>query len=281
MFVNSGAYYDALYEQKNYKAEFNFLCEHLDFSKIRNVIEIGSGTGAFTILLAQKISENRYTSEVAHSNFTKSQYANQTSNILCIEPSVPMNEISKSKYFASPVSYLERSATFLSTREARPILNNSQLTISTFHVMSYLHLIDLKKILSTIAKWHQAGAHLCFDFWDLSSVIADPPTITCKEVMFGANIIRRTATPIEVKKLRSDASITYDIEFRFEEVLRQSNAPIFFDSFTENHRMTAFSGDDIILLLRGSMELVADLDVVDQSKWMGRHYGRTLIFRKN
>ncbi len=280
MFVNSGTYYDALYVEKNYKAEFKFICEHVDFSKIRNIIEIGSGTGAFTVLLAETVFKNFYTEKVNFSNSTSSEYPNKTPSILCIEPSASMNKISKGKLFASPVSYLESSAAFLLTRKARSILNNSQLTISMFHVMSYLNWGDLKKILLTIAKNHEAGAYLCFDFWDLSSVINNPPSITCKEFVFGDNAVRRIATPIEVKELRTDVSITYEVEFKFGEVLLRSIDPRSFDSFTENHRMTAFSGDDIILLLQDSMELVADLDVVDQSKWMSKHYGRTLIFRK-
>jgi hypothetical protein len=280
MFVNSGTYYDALYAEKNYKAEFKFLCEHIDFSLIGNIIEIGSGTGAFTILLAEQLMKNRFMGEVNLSNSTTVEYYNQSPNILCIEPSASMIEISKKKLFACPVSYLESSAAFLLTRKARSILENSQLTISMFHVMSYLKWSDLRKILLTMAKSHQVGAYVCFDFWDLSSVINNPPSITCKEVMFNGNTIRRIATPSEVKELRTDLSISYDVKFSFQEMLLQSSVPRTFDSFTENHRMTAFSGDDIILLLRESMELVADLDVVSQSKWMSRHYGRTLIFRK-
>ena len=97
MFVNSGTYYDALYAEKNYKAEFKFLCEHIDFSLIGNIIEIGSGTGAFTILLAEQLMKDRFMGEVNLSNSTSIEYSNQSPNILCIEPSASMIEISKSK----------------------------------------------------------------------------------------------------------------------------------------------------------------------------------------
>lgn len=205
------AYYDLLYNDKDYCAEATYIDDLLKrYGKdVNELLEFGSGTGIHGRLLAEK-------------NY----------KVTGIELSQQMvDRAEKIKGFTSMQGDI-RSVKLERTFDA---------VLSLFHVMSYqISNEDIKAALKNAAEHLSVNGVFVFDFWYSPAVYAQKPEVRVKHMVNDQLKICRIAEPeLHPNKNRVDVNYT---------VYAQEIASQQYQVFDEIHPMRHFSLPEIDLL---------------------------------
>ncbi|MEO0294169.1 MAG: class I SAM-dependent methyltransferase [candidate division WOR-3 bacterium] len=172
VFQNYAKYYDLLYREKNYKAECDFIEEVFQrFSKlkIKNILELGCGTGGHAILLAKR------------------GYI-----LMGIDLSPKMLEIAKEKINKAGVNV------DLYLRDIRNFRLNKRFdsAICMFAVLNYLiQNEDLERALKSVRRHLKEGGIFIFDIWNGLAVMRILPSFRVKIVEEGKLKLIRVVEP--------------------------------------------------------------------------------------
>ena len=229
VFGQYAAFYDCLYQGKNYNEECDFLEEifnHYAHGSVITILDLGCGTGSHSLVL-----ENRGYSVVG------------------VDRSKEMLELARSKGGAERISFQHGDIRYLSLETTFDVV------ISMFAVMSYMVTNeDLVAAFRTVRRHLKPGGIFVFDSWFGPGVFHDPPSVRARQVTDSENRIRRTATP------------TFDpseqvVEVRFDVVQTGSDGRI--QEITERHRMRPLFVQEI-----KQFAMINGLDLVAVFPWM-------------
>jgi SAM-dependent methyltransferase len=180
--------YDALYAEKQYDAECDFLEQvfgRYARTPVRRIVDLGCGTGGHAIRLAARGYEvtgvDRAPAMVAH--------AREKSAASLRSP----------HWVVGDIRDIDLGARF-------------DAAIMMFAVASYLvGDDDLARAFAAIRRHLDAGALLVFDVWYGPAVLADAPRPTERTVRADGEVVRRVGTP-DVDVARALCTMRYAIE---------------------------------------------------------------------
>jgi len=188
VFHDYATFYDALYADKDYEAEVDFLeaifAEH-GLSSTARVLDLGSGTGSHDIPLSLRGYD-----------------------VTGVDRSPEMVAIAREKAAALGASARFTVGDVRNVRIGRTV----DAVISMFAVMGYqLTNEDLEAALTTARAHLEPGGLFIFDGWFGPGVLSDPPRVVTKTVV-GADgrSIKRTATPL-LDAVAETVSVTYEV----------------------------------------------------------------------
>lgn len=190
VFDDYSAYYDLLYQQKDYRAEAAYIHKLIKthHSNVKSILDLGCGTGAHDFFLA----------EMGY-------------NIVGVDQSEKMLNIAEEKKncftqeIQDKVSFIQGDIRDLKLDEKpdRPACRTGRFDVVTalFHVMSYQTTDDdLQKAFATAAKYLNPGGVFIFDCWYGPAVLAELPEKREKTLEDDTLLIKRTALPVMKEK---------------------------------------------------------------------------------
>jgi len=174
VFKDYSAFYDLLYNEKDYKTEANYIHELIenDVPKAKSILNLGCGTGNHDFLLAEKGYE-----------------------IKGIDLSEEMIHIANKKL---SINKVKENLSF-ETGNARTLRVEKKfdVVISLFHVMSYqVKNEEINQVFETVNFHLKAGGIFIFDCWYGPGVLTDLPTVRHKVLENEALKIHRIANPV-------------------------------------------------------------------------------------
>lgn len=196
--------YDALYQDKDYVKECNFIEEIFKDKKInvKKILDLGCGTGSHDIILAQR-----------------------GYSVTGIDKSGHMLKIARQKIKENnlKVKFIQGDVTITSFTE------KFDAVISMFAVMSYqVTNKELEAFCKTARKHLKEGGIFIADFWNGLAVLEEKPIPKIKEVQLrGRKIIRTTMPILNLVDHRVDI-IFHTLEIKDTEIISEVK---------ETHRM--------------------------------------------
>lgn len=173
VFNDYGDYYDLLYQDKDYRAEVDYVHELIQKHKpeARTILELGSGTGRHALLLAERgysITGIERSESMLHKAVNRLQdYSGQ--------PTV--------NFIQSDIRDFALDQKF-------------DVIISLFHVMSYqTSNADLDAVFNCVSRHLAPGGIFIFDCWYGPGVLTDPPQTRIKRVETDEFSLIRLAEP--------------------------------------------------------------------------------------
>ena len=166
------AYYDLLYQDKNYQKEAQYICGLLDDNGIRSgeILELGSGTGKH----AEEFAKMGFCVHGIDLSQKMIQEANHRNN----------NQKDKLFFEVGDVRDFKAGKKF-------------DAVISLFHVISYqIKNEDIQKMFKTAAKHLKQNGVFIFDFWYGPGVLTDPPAVRKKRLENKDIEVLRIAEPV-------------------------------------------------------------------------------------
>ena len=204
---NYSQIYDLIYKNKNYSQEASTALKAvLKYKKkIRNLIEIGCGSGNFTRILISK-----------------------GYSVTAIDPSIQMIKLAKKKIKSNKAKFLNCKSTEIKTEK------KFDLALSLFHVFSY-HTTknEINLFFKNLSKVLKIGGLIIFDFWFKPAVIYLKPEKRKKIIENKNYKIIRSVTPLWNKKDNIVIS-----NYRVSVIDKKNGTQ---KSFTEKHKMRYFS----------------------------------------
>ena len=172
VFDSYAAYYDLLYQDKNYQKEAQYICGLLDDSGIRSgeILELGSGTG-------------KHAEEFAKMGF-------------CVH-GIDLSQ--KMIHEANHRNNNQKDKLFFEVGDVRDFKAGKKFdaVISLFHVISYqIKNEDIQKMFKTAAKHLKQNGVFIFDFWYGPGVLTDPPAVRQKRLENKDIKVLRIAEPV-------------------------------------------------------------------------------------
>ena len=241
MFNAYAAYYDCLYQDKNYKSESGNINALLKTYSVGNkVLDLGCGTGRHAEFLAQL-------------GF----------NVTGVDLSDFMLEKAKSSMstnIANKNSFLQGDV-----RDVR-LNQRFDAVISLFHVASYqIFNKDIKAMFETAAVHLIPGGVFIFDFWYGPGVLADKPSVRIKRMSDdNCNVLRIAEPVMRINENIVDVNYTIDVEDKNTKIKH---------SFEEKHCMRYFFKPELELMLETAgfrLETFFDCQTYrepDESSW--------------
>jgi SAM-dependent methyltransferase len=172
VFGSYSQYYDLLYQDKNYQAESDFICQLIDRYRpnSRSILELGCGTGIHASLLADRGYQ-----------------------VHGVDLSADMLSQAEAKASQKPDGQLSFS---LGDAKTVRLDRSFDVVLSLFHVVSYHQTnADLVAAFET-AKCHlNPGGIFVFDVWYGPAVLADRPTVRVKRLENDRIQVMRIAEP--------------------------------------------------------------------------------------
>lgn len=222
-------YYDLLYQDKDYAAEVDYVCNLLhkhSSTSPRSILELGSGTGIHAELMACR-------------GFS----------VHGVELSESMLEAAKRREAAS------NGAALFFQGDARNYRAGTRFdaVISLFHVLSYqVSSEDLCGMLATAAEHLDTDGLFVFDFWYGPAVLWQRPSLRVKRFENQLCSVVRIAEP-ELHDADSAVDVNYTI-------FAQDRADGRVEKLQETHRMRYFFLNelDIFLAQSGFARLAAE-----------------------
>lgn len=213
IFEKFAIYYDAIYSDKNYRKECDFIKSVLGRKPIR-VLDIGCGTGGHSLILA-----------------------NEGYRMVAIDLSRTALDIAKRK-----AQDLGVEINFINNNMLSFHLNQTfDACISMFCSLGYISkIVEFRRVLERIFSHLKPGGILVFDFWNGNTVVSEKPTTKVKIVSNGNQRIIRIATP---KLDLEDQSC--DISYH---CLIDGDSKII-DEFNETHKIRYFFPADLKVYL--------------------------------
>ena len=201
--------YDLINSSKDYAQEFQYFDPLIKCRKNNNILEIGSGTGNFSNLLAEKY------------------------NLTCVELSKCMADICYKKYNIKPI------VGHINDIDLK--LNSFNGCLALFHVVNYLTKNnELQTFFEKISNALTENGRFVFDIWHTPSVFNIGPS--------ERSITVPTPNGSIIRKSRPEYDIVrniIDVEFEFS-IYRNSRE---IKCFSENHSMRPFSIPEIKILM--------------------------------
>jgi predicted TPR repeat methyltransferase len=200
IFNKYAEFYDALYADKDYAAECNFL--EAIFTKycklpVQTILDLGCGTGGHICLLAQR-------------GYTV-YGVDQSENMLAIARE------KKSKLAGGEKITLQQG-------DIRTVDLNEQVdvAVSMFAVMSYMvSNDDIQMALKTARRHLLTGGLFIFDVWHGPGVLTDPPVDRIKFAQKGNTRVIRFAHPI-TDIVRQTVDVNYKLlQLEGEQLIRE------------------------------------------------------------
>jgi 2-polyprenyl-3-methyl-5-hydroxy-6-metoxy-1,4-benzoquinol methylase len=245
-------FYDMFYEKKNYKHELDCIKKVLQTRKIelhgKRILEIGCGTGNFSVNIQPDNS------------------------LTAIDPSSEMIKIAMNKF-----SHMKSSFQQLTIAEFNLLENTTEqfdVIILLFHVFSYLNMADIEELKELVEKHLDNKGILVLDYWDLSGVNRNPPTITTKKIIGKNSVMTRTATPLTIKKF--DNYTEYTIEIVISEKKSDALAGV---CASEIHYLRAYKSQFIDKIMN-NLNCVENMDLLTGENYQGENYGNCKFFVK-
>lgn len=188
-FKQYSVYYDLLYSDKNYQAEAEYVASQLRSANphVRNILELGSGTGRHGRLLA-----------------------GMGFDVQGVERSSEMAAIALS----GPGGALGAGAFTCAVGDLRLIRlgRTFDAVISLFHVISYqITDEDLDAAFETAAEHLSLGGEFLFDVWHGPAVVAMKPSVRTKEAAKGRYRVKRVANP-EWDTMEKTVKVLYSLD---------------------------------------------------------------------
>lgn len=193
VFTKSADYYDALYRNKAYGREAEFVLRRLKKhgAKFESVLELGCGTGAYTEVLAR-----------------------QFQRVVGVDCSAAMLRRARSKKREWKPELAARATYRRADLRALRLKHRFDVVAMLFHVLSYqTRMRDLQAAFRTAAQHVRPGGHFVFDFWYGPGVQQDPPGPRVKRCTMEAGELVREATPA-VFQNRHLVRVHYDFRFQ-------------------------------------------------------------------
>lgn len=178
------AYYDLLYNDKNYKEEALYVHELIKrhCSTARSILDLGCGTGK-------------------HAN----EFCSLGYEVEGVDISDKMINIAKANYSSSQIKFHHADI-----RSAR-LFKKFDVVGALFHVMCYqTQDADLLSVFDTASDHLNIGGLLIFDCWYGPGVVHDPPTLRTKLIENDGMAIERVAQPT-VYAERNLVQVDYDV----------------------------------------------------------------------
>jgi SAM-dependent methyltransferase len=221
VFAKSAAFYDALYDDKDYAAEADYVHDLVQRYRpgARSLLDLGCGTGRHAVAFAAK----GYT-------------------VLGVDRSADMLEQAKARHAKLAAGVRDEIEFRQSDICDLSVAKRFDAVAALFHVMSYqISNADVIAALSSARKRSVEDGVLVFDCWYGPGVLTDPPVGRVKRVILGGHRIARVAEPV----MHSDQN-TVDVNYQFF-VCDDAGA---YAEFCETHTMRYFSIPELQLLLR-------------------------------
>jgi len=213
--------YDALYSDKNYEAEAEYITQTLMANGIESgasVLEVGIGTGRHAELL--QASEGKF-------------------RILGVEPSRAMADQARSR----GLEVVEGNA-----QSALPQLDAGKhdAVLALFHVVSYItDDSELEEFFNQVSRTLKPGGIFLFDVWHRDAVLHLGMSERAKRVLTkSGNQVVRLAVP-EIDLVNSIGIVNY-------EIFVQLDGGSKFERITEQHALRFFSRTEVSELSRRS-----------------------------
>lgn len=231
VFQDYAYYYNAFYQDKDYKAEAGTVDKILKKynSQIRDIINFGCGTGKHDIELGKLgycckgIDMSPLMIEIARQNsvLSGSKTEFEVADVRCYE--------SEKKYDAA---------------------------ISLFHVMSYQNTnADILNAFQSARKLlnNNVNSYFLFDVWYGPGVLSDKPCVRVKEVEDEVNRLIRIARPVMHDK-DNIVDVNYEVL-----VINKENGKV--QTINEVHKMRYFFRPELeVLLAEAGFELIDNID---------------------
>ena len=176
VFLDYSKYYDLIYSDKDYEKEVNFvnnLLNQFSTQKIKNLLELGSGTGKHAYHLAQKGYE-----------------------ITGIDQSQDMLAIAQRMLAKLPVELTTKIR--LEKGDVRSFRTTQQFdaAISLFHVLSYqITDHDVEAMFRTAKEHIKPGGLFIFDCWYGPAVLSQKPSVRFRQWQNNDLSVERVAVP--------------------------------------------------------------------------------------
>lgn len=212
VFNDYALYYNALYQDKNYFGEVEFILDCLQKNGIKpkTLLDLGCGTGKHAFEMAkQGVSVHGVDFSQDMLNIGKEYFADIDKNLLKAE--LPCLEYGDAR------TYRHKDA------------KKFDVVTSLFHVMSYQNTeADALSVYETAKAHLNPEGYFLFDFWYGPCVLKERPEHREKLITLGQDTIRRVANPT-LKINDNIVNVHYAMTINPE-----SNNP---RSFEENHSM--------------------------------------------
>ena len=242
---NYSSFYDLLYQDKDYKKEFNNIYKFIPkknfiFDKI---LELGCGTG----------------------NFTNFFLSFKPSEILGIDSSKNMIKIAKNKHKNKKLIFKHINiANFKSN-------NKYDLIYSLFHVLSYqTKKNEIKKFFNIPKKNLKKNGIFIFDFWNKNGVLNLKPSKRYKVVKTTKFDIHRFSEP-EWFKFKDIVKIKYLMSVYDKKINKKFK-------FSENHLIRYFNLNFIKKILKvNNLKILKIFNVIKTNKSFSDSWALTFI----
>jgi SAM-dependent methyltransferase len=227
LFAHYANFYDALYADKDYEAECDFLVRMLGEHGVgagASILDLGSGTGNHDIPLARR-------------GFA----------VTGVDRSAEMVGLAREK-----AAKAGRAVDFVvgDVRDAE-IGRTFDAVVSLFAVVCYqLTNDDLARMFANVRRHLESGGIFVFDGWFGPGVLSDRPTVRTKVVTDASgDVITRVASPT-LDVLAQTVEVAYEV--------RRESDGVVVEEASEAHPMRFLFAQEITLLLELSgLELVA------------------------
>ena len=235
VFEKYAKYYDLLYQDKDYKAESNYISSLINthLPETKKILEFGSGSGIHGRLLGDlgyQVTGIERSQQMIDLGIKKADLKASTSNFSCVLG--------------------DCTETFIG--------NDFDTVISLFHVLSYQTSYEsVTAMLNNAFKQLKSGGIFIFDYWYAPAVWNYRPTLRVKKVENSELKITRIAEP-ECWENKNRVDVNY---LTFVEDLSIGKI----SKIEETHEMRAFDLDEI-----AQFSSSTGFEVLHSEAWMAK-----------
>jgi len=221
IFSKYADYYDALYKDKNYSKESEYIEKIINkfAGKKLNILELGCGSGSHAFILQKK----------GH-------------NIVAVDRSKKMINLAKKKDKYNKIKFLTKDLTKFVSKKKFDVI------ILLFHVINFLPTKkDLEIFSKNSSKNLKKNGIIVFDFINYDGVVSDKPQKKIKIVnQKNLRIIRETEP-----ELIQDKNL---LNIKFKMIIKKKNCIV--DEFQETHKLKIHSILNIKKLFNSNFKLI-------------------------